>query len=72
MALHHLPPTQARQLLRRASEHTHRPVSQTADTVLRTGALPENRHHAAAVTHPGPGTNPTPPTAATVQAQTRG
>jgi hypothetical protein len=70
MALHHLPPTQARQLLGRASEHTHRPVSQTADTVLRTGALPENHHHAAAGTHPGPGPNPTPPT--DVQAQTRG
>jgi hypothetical protein len=40
MFLHHLSATQARSLLNRASEHTHRPVIDIADTVLRTGALP--------------------------------
>lgn len=43
-ALHHLTPAQARQLLHRASEHTHRPVLDIADMVLRTGALPGARH----------------------------
>jgi hypothetical protein len=38
MALSHLSPRQARQLLSRTGENTHRPV--IADTVLRTGALP--------------------------------
>jgi hypothetical protein len=42
-ALHNLTPAQARQLLHRASEHTHRPVLDIADMVLRTGALPGAR-----------------------------
>ncbi|ACV79972.1 ANTAR domain protein [Nakamurella multipartita DSM 44233] len=42
-ALHHLTPAQARQLLHRASEHTHRPILDIADMVLRTGALPGAR-----------------------------
>ena len=42
MALHHLSPTQARQLLTRASDRSHRSLIQTADTVLHTGALPKN------------------------------
>jgi hypothetical protein len=41
-ALHQLTPAQARQLLHRASEHTHRPVLDIADMVLHTGALPGN------------------------------
>jgi hypothetical protein len=40
MSLHHLSTSQARSLLSRASEHTHRPVIDIADTVLRTGTLP--------------------------------
>jgi hypothetical protein len=40
MALYHLSPTQARQLLTRASEHNSRSLGDVADTVLRTGALP--------------------------------
>jgi hypothetical protein len=40
MSQHHLSTSQARSLLNRASEHTHRPVLDIADTVLRTGALP--------------------------------
>ena len=42
-ALYHLSPPQVRQLLHRASEHTHRPILDVANTVLRTGALPETR-----------------------------
>jgi hypothetical protein len=42
MALHHLSPTQARQLLIRAGDRSHRTLIQTADTVLHTGALPRN------------------------------
>ena len=42
MVLHHLSPTQARQLLTRASDRSHRTLIQTADTVLHTGALPRN------------------------------
>jgi hypothetical protein len=42
-ALYHLSPPQVRQLLHRASEHTHRPILDVANTVLRTGALPEIR-----------------------------
>lgn len=54
-ALYHLSPPQVRQLLHRASEHTHRPVLDVADTVLRTGALPQTRP-------PGPGLHPDEPT----------
>jgi hypothetical protein len=43
IGLYHLSPRQARQLLARASENTHRPVIDIADTVLRTGALPVDR-----------------------------
>lgn len=39
MALYHLSPAQARQLLSRASEHTSASIGDIADTVLRTGAL---------------------------------
>lgn len=54
MALYHLSPTQARQLLTRASEHNSRSLGDVADTVLRTGhcrhpALPPPR---------GPGDRP--------------
>lgn len=52
-ALYHLSPPQVRQLLHRASEHTHRSVQEVADTVLRTGALPET---------PRPGLHPGEPT----------
>lgn len=40
MALYHLSPAQARQLLSRASEQTSASIGDIADTVLRTGALP--------------------------------
>jgi hypothetical protein len=40
MALYHLSPAQARRLLARAGDHTHRSLREVADTVLRTGALP--------------------------------
>ena len=40
MALYHLSPVQARRLLARAGDHTHRSLREVADTVLRTGALP--------------------------------
>lgn len=40
MALYHLSPAQAQQLLSRASEHTSASIGDVADTVLRTGALP--------------------------------
>ena len=43
MTLHHLTPAQARLLLTRASDRTHRSVRQVADTVLHTGALPDQR-----------------------------
>jgi hypothetical protein len=43
MALHHLTSTPARQLLARASDRTHRSLLEVADSVLTTGALPENR-----------------------------
>lgn len=43
MALYRLSPTQAGHLLGRASEHTHCPVIDVADTVLRTGGLPASR-----------------------------
>ena len=50
MALHHLTSTQARQLLARASDRTHRSMLHVADSVLTTGALPDNR-----TTHTGAG-----------------
>src|SRR6478672_13968942 len=40
MALYHLNPTQARRLLARAGDRTHRTLREVADTVLQTGALP--------------------------------
>ena len=43
VALHHLTTTQARQLLARASDRTHRSLLEVADSILTTGALPENR-----------------------------
>jgi len=45
MALHHLTVAQARQLLDRASDRTHRSLQQVADTVLHTGSLTEPRQH---------------------------
>ena len=45
MALHHLIVAQARQLLDRASDRTHRSLQQVADTVLHTGSLTEPRQH---------------------------
>ena len=43
MALHHLTATQARQLLARASDRTHRSLLDVANSVLYTGALPGHR-----------------------------
>lgn len=43
MALHHLNPAQARQLLVRAGDRTHRSLLDVADTVLHTGGLPAHR-----------------------------
>ena len=40
MALYHLSPAQARQLLARAGDRTHRTLREVADIVLQTGALP--------------------------------
>src|SRR6476469_7554178 len=40
MALYHLSPAQARQLLARAGDRTHRTLREVADTVLQAGALP--------------------------------
>ena len=45
MALHHLSVGQARQLLDRASDRTHRSLQQVADTILHTGSLTESRQH---------------------------
>jgi hypothetical protein len=45
MALHHLSAAQAADLLSRASEHTHQSIRGVADTVLRTGAMPDHIHH---------------------------
>lgn len=45
MALHHLSAAQAADLLSRASEHTHQSIRGVADTVLRTGAMPDHVHH---------------------------
>ncbi len=45
MALHHLSAVQAADLLSRASEHTHQSIRGVADTVLRTGAMPDHVHH---------------------------
>ena len=36
---------QAADLLNRASEHTHQSIRGVADTVLRTGAMPDHIHH---------------------------
>lgn len=41
MAMHHLTMAQARQLLDRASDRTHRSLQQVADTVLNSGSLTE-------------------------------
>ncbi len=45
MALHHLTAAQAADLLTRASQHTNQSIKGVADTVLRTGAMPEHAHH---------------------------
>ena len=45
MSLHHLSAAQAADLLTRASHHTNQSVRGVADTVLRTGAMPEHAHH---------------------------
>lgn len=47
MALYHLTPAQARQLLGRAGDRTHRTLQEVADTVLHTGALPDQHDRAA-------------------------
>jgi len=47
MALHHLSAAQATDLLGRASQHTHQSIRGVADTVLRTGSLPEHQHQTA-------------------------
>lgn len=44
MALHHLTVAQATDLLTRASQHTHLGIRGVADTVLRTGAMPDHPH----------------------------
>ena len=46
MALHHLTAAQATDLLSRASQHTHQSIRGVADTVLRTGAMPDHPHPA--------------------------
>ena len=65
ISLYHLSPRQARQLLARASENTHRPVIEVADTVLRTGGLPALRPDRdtgdARPAHPEPATDPAGP-----------
>ncbi len=45
MTLHHISAAQAADLLSRASEHTHQSIRGVADTVLRTGAMPDHIHH---------------------------
>ena len=47
MALHHLTAAQATDLLSRASQHTHQSIRGVADTVLRTGAMPEHTQQSA-------------------------
>ena len=47
MVLHHLTAAQATDLLTRASQHTHLSIRGVADTVLRTGAMPDHPHPAA-------------------------
>jgi len=47
MVLHHLTAAQATDLLTRASQHTHLSIRSVADTVLRTGAMPDHAHKAA-------------------------
>lgn len=44
MVLHHLTAAQATDLLSRASQHTHLSIRGVADTVLRTGAMPDHPH----------------------------
>ncbi len=48
MVLHHLTAAQATDLLTRASQHTHLSIRGVADTVLRTGAMPDHPHPGAA------------------------
>ena len=63
MALYHLSPVQARRLLARAGDRTHRTLRDVADTVLRTGALPghdtrladQSTPHTATSIEPEPG-----------------
>ena len=63
MALHHLNPAQARQLLARAGDRTHRSLIEVADTVLHTGGLPAHPTIEAGTDRP-PDTaqHPRPPT----------
>lgn len=44
MVLHHLSAAQATDLLTRASMHTHLSIRGVADTVLRTGSMPQHPH----------------------------
>jgi len=55
MALHHLTVAQARQLLDRASDRTHRSLQQVADTVLHTGSLTEPRQQDTTTARAAPG-----------------
>jgi hypothetical protein len=60
MALYHLSPAQARRLLARAGDHTHRSLREVADTVLRTGALPGHGRPVDQSVLPTPATEPEP------------
>ena len=63
MALHHLNPTQARQLLARAGDRTHRSLLDVADTVLHTGGLPTHPTiQAGTDSPPDTAEHPRPPT----------
>jgi len=63
MALHHLNPAQARQLLARAGDRTHRSLIEVADTVLHTGGLPTHPTiQAGTDSPPDTAKHPRPPT----------
>jgi len=47
MALHHLTAAQATDLLSRAGQHTHQSIRGVADTVLRTGSMPDHTQQSA-------------------------
>ena len=63
MALHHLNPTQARQLLARAGDRTQRSLLDVADTVLHTCGLPAHRTNQADTDSPAGGGTSTGPLA---------